>query len=66
MLTDSALEDACADALALVSSPSLAVLYPEERITAWLVLKLARGQNTNLNVLRAQQRALKCKLEDPT
>jgi hypothetical protein len=52
------LDAACADALALVSSPALAALYPEERITAWQVLKLARGQHTNLNVLRAQQRAM--------
>jgi hypothetical protein len=52
------LDAACADALALVSSPALAALYPEERITAWQVLELARGQHTNLNVLRAHQRVI--------
>jgi hypothetical protein len=58
MLTDSALEDACADALALVSSPALAAAHPAARITAWQVLKLARGQRTDCDVLRAHQRVV--------
>jgi hypothetical protein len=52
------IDAACADALTLVCSPALAAAHPGARITAWQVLKLARGQHTDCDVLRAHQRVV--------